>query len=176
MGTSKPSVVDTKVSQSAGSKASLADVGLMVPSHDGGFQIFGSWKPVVEFGPMARRMAIVLALASSAEAFAPVFMCERSSSALQGDKAASSSRRDLLKAGALTGFTTVAAEITTASSRAAAPILRSAPAAANQFKNSAPVFSFVEKGGKMGIEAAEELIAVSEGHGEKVLQEILGKL
>jgi len=38
MGTSKPSVVDTKVSQSAGSKASLADVGLMVPSHERGFQ------------------------------------------------------------------------------------------------------------------------------------------
>jgi hypothetical protein len=127
------------------------------------------------YGTMARRVAIMV-LASSAEAFAPVFMCECSSSVSQGDKAASSSRRDLLKAGALTGFTTVVAEITTASSRAAAPILRSAPAAANQFKNSAPVFSFVERGGKMGIEAAEELIAVSEGHGEKVLQEILGKL
>ena len=38
MGTPKPSVVDTKVSQSAGSKASLADVGLMVPSHERGFQ------------------------------------------------------------------------------------------------------------------------------------------
>ena len=38
MGTSKPSVVDTKVSQSAGSKASLADVALMVPSHERGFQ------------------------------------------------------------------------------------------------------------------------------------------
>ena len=38
MGTSKPSVVDTKVSQSAGSKASLADVGLIVPSHERGFQ------------------------------------------------------------------------------------------------------------------------------------------
>jgi len=52
MGTSKPSIVDTKVSQSAGSKASLADVGLMVrfcfcknnkrtiimPSHERGFQ------------------------------------------------------------------------------------------------------------------------------------------
>ena len=38
MGTSKPSVVDTKVPQSAGSKASLADVGLMVPSHERGFQ------------------------------------------------------------------------------------------------------------------------------------------
>ena len=38
MGTSKPSVVDTKVSQSAGSKASLADVDLMVPSHERGFQ------------------------------------------------------------------------------------------------------------------------------------------
>jgi hypothetical protein len=38
MGTSEPSVVDTKVSQSAGSKASLADVGLMVPSHERGFQ------------------------------------------------------------------------------------------------------------------------------------------
>ena len=38
MGTSKPSVVDTKVSQSDGSKALLADVGLMVPSHERGFQ------------------------------------------------------------------------------------------------------------------------------------------
>ena len=38
MGTTKPSAVDTKVSQSAGSKASLADVGLMVPSHERGFQ------------------------------------------------------------------------------------------------------------------------------------------
>jgi hypothetical protein len=38
VGTSKPSVVDIKVSQSAGSKASLADVGLMVPSHERGFQ------------------------------------------------------------------------------------------------------------------------------------------
>ena len=37
MGTSKPSVVDTKVSQSAGSKASLAEVGLMAPSHALGF-------------------------------------------------------------------------------------------------------------------------------------------
>jgi hypothetical protein len=33
MGTSKPRVVDTKVSQRVGSKASLADVGLMVLSH-----------------------------------------------------------------------------------------------------------------------------------------------
>jgi hypothetical protein len=38
VGTSKPSVVDTKVSQSVGSKASLADVGLMVPSNERGFQ------------------------------------------------------------------------------------------------------------------------------------------
>jgi hypothetical protein len=38
MGTPKPSVVETKVSQSAGSKASLADVGLMVPSQESGFQ------------------------------------------------------------------------------------------------------------------------------------------
>jgi hypothetical protein len=38
MGTSKPSVVDTKVSQSDGSKALLADVGLMVLSHERGFQ------------------------------------------------------------------------------------------------------------------------------------------
>ena len=38
MGTSKPIVVETKVSQIAGSKASLADVGLMVPSHERGFQ------------------------------------------------------------------------------------------------------------------------------------------
>ncbi len=38
MGTSKPSVVETKVSQSAGSKASLAEVGLMAPSHERGFQ------------------------------------------------------------------------------------------------------------------------------------------
>jgi hypothetical protein len=38
MGTPKPSVVETKVSQSAGSKASLADVGLMVLSHERGFQ------------------------------------------------------------------------------------------------------------------------------------------
>jgi hypothetical protein len=30
--------VDIKVSQSSGSKASLADVGLMVPSHERGFQ------------------------------------------------------------------------------------------------------------------------------------------
>jgi hypothetical protein len=33
MGTSKPSVVDTKVSQNVGSKASLADVGLMDHHH-----------------------------------------------------------------------------------------------------------------------------------------------
>jgi hypothetical protein len=38
MGTSKPIVVDTKVSQIAGSKVSLAVVGLMVPSHERGFQ------------------------------------------------------------------------------------------------------------------------------------------
>ena len=38
MGTSKPSVVETNVSQSAGSKASLAVVGLMAPSHAMGFQ------------------------------------------------------------------------------------------------------------------------------------------
>jgi hypothetical protein len=31
---SKPSVVETNVSQSAGSKASLAEVGLMAPSHE----------------------------------------------------------------------------------------------------------------------------------------------
>ena len=38
MGTPKPSVVDTKVSQSAGSKASLALVGRIAPSHERGFQ------------------------------------------------------------------------------------------------------------------------------------------
>ena len=40
MGTSigKPRVVDTIVSQSDGSKASLAEVGLMAPSHERGFQ------------------------------------------------------------------------------------------------------------------------------------------
>ena len=38
MGTSKPSVVETNVSQSAESKASLAEVGLMTPSHERGFQ------------------------------------------------------------------------------------------------------------------------------------------
>jgi hypothetical protein len=37
-GTSKPSVVETNVVHSVGSKASLADVGLMVPSHERGFQ------------------------------------------------------------------------------------------------------------------------------------------
>ncbi len=36
-GTSKPSVVETNVDHSAGSKASL-DVVLMVPSHERGFQ------------------------------------------------------------------------------------------------------------------------------------------
>ena len=35
MGTSKPSVVETNVSQSAGSKASLAEVGLMAPNERG---------------------------------------------------------------------------------------------------------------------------------------------
>ena len=35
---SKPSVVETNVSQSAGSKASLVEVGLMAPSHERGFQ------------------------------------------------------------------------------------------------------------------------------------------
>ena len=35
---SKPSVVETNVSQSAGSKASLAEEGLMAPSHERGFQ------------------------------------------------------------------------------------------------------------------------------------------
>jgi hypothetical protein len=34
MGTSKPSVVETNVSQSAGSKASLALVGRIAPSHE----------------------------------------------------------------------------------------------------------------------------------------------
>jgi hypothetical protein len=38
VGTSKPSVVETNVSQSAGSKASLGEVGLMAPSHAMGFQ------------------------------------------------------------------------------------------------------------------------------------------
>jgi hypothetical protein len=38
VGTSKFSVVETNVSQSAGSKASLAEVGLMAPSHERGFQ------------------------------------------------------------------------------------------------------------------------------------------
>ena len=37
MGTSRPSVVETNVCQSAG-KASLAEVGLMAPSHERGFQ------------------------------------------------------------------------------------------------------------------------------------------
>ena len=36
--TPKPRVVETNVAQSAGSTASLADVGLMVPSHERGFQ------------------------------------------------------------------------------------------------------------------------------------------
>jgi len=35
---SKPSVVETNVSHSAGSNASLAEVGLMAPSHERGFQ------------------------------------------------------------------------------------------------------------------------------------------
>ena len=38
MGTSKPSVMETNVSQSDGLKASLAEVGLMAPSHERGFQ------------------------------------------------------------------------------------------------------------------------------------------
>ena len=38
VGTSKLSVVETNVSQSDGSKASLAEVGLMAPSHERGFQ------------------------------------------------------------------------------------------------------------------------------------------
>jgi len=38
VGTSKPSVVETNVSQSAGSKASLAEVGLVATSHEKGFQ------------------------------------------------------------------------------------------------------------------------------------------
>jgi hypothetical protein len=37
-GTSKSDVVEKKVSQRAGSKASLALVGRMVPSHERGFQ------------------------------------------------------------------------------------------------------------------------------------------
>jgi len=37
VGTSKPSVVETNVSQSAGSKGSFAVVGLMAPSHALGF-------------------------------------------------------------------------------------------------------------------------------------------
>jgi hypothetical protein len=37
-GTTEPNVVEKKVSQSAGSKASLALVGLMVPSHERGFK------------------------------------------------------------------------------------------------------------------------------------------
>ena len=36
MGTSKPSVEETNVSQSAGSKASLALVGRIAPSHERG--------------------------------------------------------------------------------------------------------------------------------------------
>ena len=43
MGTFKPSVVDTKVSQITGSKALLADVGLMVQSHERDFQARRSW-------------------------------------------------------------------------------------------------------------------------------------
>ncbi len=38
MGTSKPRVVETNVSQIAGSKASLALVGRIAPSHERGFQ------------------------------------------------------------------------------------------------------------------------------------------
>jgi hypothetical protein len=37
-GTPTPIVVETNVAQSAGSKTSLAEVGLMAPSHDMGFQ------------------------------------------------------------------------------------------------------------------------------------------
>jgi len=40
MGTPKPSVVETKVSQSAGSKASLADVDLLVATSFGGLHHF----------------------------------------------------------------------------------------------------------------------------------------
>jgi len=38
MGTYKPSVVETNVSQSAGSKASLEELGLMTPIHERVFQ------------------------------------------------------------------------------------------------------------------------------------------
>ena len=47
---------------------------------------------------------------------------------------------------------------------------------ANFFRGSAPVFSFVEKGGKMSIDAAEALITVSEEGGAQFLNEVLMKL
>jgi hypothetical protein len=43
VGTSKPSVVETNVSQSAWSKASLAEVGLMAPSHERGCDVRPSY-------------------------------------------------------------------------------------------------------------------------------------
>ena len=45
MGTSQPSVVETNVFQSAGSKASLAEVGLMAPSHESPISVRGNFSP-----------------------------------------------------------------------------------------------------------------------------------
>ena len=127
---------------------------------------------------MRARIAVaLLALASSAAAFSPMLMCDASVKPAQADKPASAGRRDILKAGAFSGLAAAAAEIATASSEAAAPILRTAPTAAQNVKNAAaPVFSIVEKGGTWGIEAAEEMITASESHAERVLQELMGKL
>lgn len=127
---------------------------------------------------------LLLSLAASAAAFSPMQMCD--SSRLQpSDKAASSSRRDVLKAGSFIGLGAAVSPMlieTSATATAAGTAVSGSAetiAAANGakfFRGSAPVFSFVEKGGKMSIDAAEELITVSEEGGAQFLNEVLMKL
>lgn len=115
------------------------------------------------------RSFLLLSLAASAAAFSPMQMCD--SSRLQpSGKAASSSRRDVLNAGSFIGLGAAGTAVSGSAEAMAAAN------GANFFRGSAPVFSFVEKGGKMSIDAAEALITVSEEGGAQFLNEVLMKL
>jgi hypothetical protein len=127
---------------------------------------------------------LLLSLAASAAAFSPMLMCD-SSRSQPSDKASSSSRRDALKAGSFIGLGAAVAPMlmeTSATATAAGTAVSgsaetiAAANGANFFRGSAPVFSFVEKGGKMSIDAAEALITVSEEGGAQFLNEVLMKL
>ena len=122
-----------------------------------------------------RTAAVVLVMAGASVAFSPMMMCDPSNkpSSIQQDPNGAS-RRSVLKGAAATGLAAAALELAEGAAKAAP----SAQKAVSSFKNSAPVFEFVEKGGKTGIEVAEGLVesASWEVRGENILQEVLGKL